>query len=593
MKKKKIWAKLTAAISVAAMLISPVTVSADMSHIQTYQELKNHPGGLAYISPAANFGWPKKATTVDVLPELRNDDHITWKIPSQITINYNFDLDKFQFGYMNMGLDIQGKWNSGGGSYSTVVVEKGGVLSVGDKNRHTNEVSYFDNLTVKSGGTLNVNNLTYIRPDDVLNLEKGAVVNSLGSDGRGFGGALYLNGGTLNSKGATIKGSLDLIGSTEYNIKNTINGDLTVDTLFVSNPPTLKANTKIHVKDYLDLLSDNALVIDRNTVIDYQRDWGSLFRGSIHIKSGGELDLRNCGMDEDFQITIDKGGILKANRLSFDNSSCKVKGNGKIYINEPNSNDASFYSSAIASTITVEHAAGECLSDKNNKTIKNNFIWSTCVVCGKEMLLGSAPVTPKPSNPKVGTTFKVNGSTYKLTQVGKTRTAALTKAAKRATVSIPSKVTYKGKSYTVTSIGAKAFYNNKTIVTAAVPSTVKTVGTQAFSGCTKLKKVTGFANVTSIGKQAFYKCSALTQVGSKSGTITLSKVQKIYNSAFQNCKKVTRLTITSKSLKSVGSKAISGINKKTVIKVPSSKLSTYKKLFKTSTGYVKSMKITK
>lgn len=591
MKKKKIWAKLTAAISVAAMLISPVTVSADMSHIQTYQELKNHPGGLAYISPTANFGWPKTATTVNVLPELRNDDHITWKIPSQITINYNYNPNKSQFQHMEMGLDIQGKWNSGGGSYSTVVVEKGGALTI-DKNDAPGQSVTFDNLTVKNGGTLNVNTLTYFQPDDVLNLEKGAVVNSLGPYENGNGWALYLDGGTLNSNGATINGCLDLNGNPEY-IKNTINGDLTVDTLSVRNSPTLTPNTKIHVKDFLSLSSDITLVIDRNTVIDYQRDWGSLFTGSIHIKSGGELDLRNCGMDEDFQITIDKGGILKANRLSFDNSSCKVKGNGKIYINEPNYNDASFYSSAIASTITVEHAAGECLSDKNNKTIKNNFIWSTCVVCGKEMLLGSAPVTPKPSNPKVVTTFKVNGSTYKLTQVGKTRTAVLTKAAKRATVLVPSKVTYKGKSYTVTSIGSKAFYNNKTIVTAAVPSTVKTVGTQAFSGCTKLKKVTGFTNVTSIGKQAFYNCSALTQIGSKSGAITLSKVQKIYNSAFQNCKKVTRFTITSKSLKSVGSKAISGINKKTVIKVPSSKLSTYKKLFKSSTGYVKSMKITK
>ena len=590
MKKKKIWAKLTAAISVAAMLISPVTVSADMSHIQTYQELKNHPGGLAYISPAADFGWPEEATTVDVLPELRNDDHITWKIPSQITINYNYNPNKSQFGYMDMGLDIQGKWNSGGGSYSTVVVEKGGALTI-DKNDAPGQSVTFDNLTVKNGGTLNVNTLTYFQPDDVLNLEKGAVVNSFGPYESRNGWALYLDGGTLNSNGATINGCLDLIGNPEY-IKNTINGDLTVDTLSVSNPPTLTPNTKIHVKDFLDLGSDT-LVIDRNTVVDYQRDWGSLFRGSIHIKSGGELDLRNCSMDEDFQITIDKGGILKADRLYFDNSSCKVKGNGKIYINEPNSNHASLYSSAIASTITIEHAAGKCLPDRNNKTIKNNFIWSTCVVCGKEMLLGSAPVTPKPSNPKVGTTFKVNGSTYKLTQVGKTRTAALTKAAKRATVSIPSKVTYKGKSYTVTSIGVKVFYNNKTIVTATVPSTVKAVGTQAFSGCTKLKKVTGFTNVTSIGKQAFYNCSALTQIGSKSGTITLSKVQKIYNSAFQNCKKVTRFTITSKSLKSVGSKAISGINKKTVIKVPSSKLSTYKKLFKSSTGYVKSMKITK
>ena len=579
-KKKKIWAKLTAAISVAAMLISPVTVSADMSHIQTYQELKNHPGGLAYFSPAANLGWPKTATTVNVLPELRNDDHITWKIPSQITINYNYNPNKLQFRHIEMSLDIQGKWNSGGGSYSTVVVEKGGALTI-DKNDAPGQSVTFDNLTVKNGGTLNVNTLTYFQPDDVLNLEKGAVVN----------GNLYLDDGTLNSKGATINGCLDVSGNPEYD-KNTINGDLTVDSLYVINPLTLNSNTKVHVKNSLDFSSDITLVIDRNTVIDYQRDWGSLFRGSIHIKSGGELDLRNCSMDEDFQITIDKGGILKADRLYFDNSSCKVKGNGKIYINQLNYNDAEFYSSAIASTITLEHS-GECLEAKNNKTIKNNFIWSTCIACGKEMLLGSAPATPKPANPKVGTTFKVNGSTYKLTQVGKTRTAALTKAAKRATVSIPSKVTYKGKSYTVTSIGVKVFYNNKTIVTATVPSTVKTVGTQAFSGCTKLKKITGFTNVTSIGKQAFYNCSALTQIGSKSGTITLSKVQKIYNSAFQNCKKVTRFTITSKSLKSVGSKAISGINKKTVIRVPSSKLSTYKKLFKSSTGYVKSMKITK
>lgn len=576
-----------AAVSVAAVLISPVTVSADMSYIQTYQDLKNHSGGQAYISPAANFEWPEEATTVNVLPELRNDNNITWKIPSQITINYNFDPKKSQFEHMNFGLDIQGKWNSGGGSYSTVVVEKGGVLSVGDKNRHTNEESYFDNLTIRSGGTLNVNNLTYICSDDVLNLEKDAVVNSLGSDGRGYGGALYLNGGTLNSSDGVIKGSLQL-----YDINSIINGELTVDNLFMNDHQTLKPKTKIHIKDFLDFNSDSTLVIGNGAVIDYQRDWGSLFRGKIHIKSGGELDLQNCSLEEDFQITIDKGGILKADRLYFDNSNRKVTGNGTVYINNLNYNDAAFYSSAIASTITLEHS-GDCLSDKNNKTIKNNFIWSTCVVCGKKMLLGSAPATPKPSNPKVGTTFKVNGSTYKLTQVGKTRTAALYKASKRVAVSIPSKVTYKGKSYTVTSIGAKAFYNNKTIVTAAVPSTVKTVGTQAFSGCTKLKKVTGFTNVVSIGKQAFFKCSALTQIGSKSGTITLNKVQKIYNSAFQNCKKITKLTIPSKSLKSVGNKAISGINKKTVIRVPSSKLSTYKKLFRSSTGYVKSMKITK
>ena len=62
---------------------------------------------------------------------------------------------------------------------------------------------------------------------------------------------------------------------------------------------------------------------------------------------------------------------------------------------------------------------------------------------------------------------------------------------------------------------------------------------------------------------------------------------------FQNCSKISRITISSKSLKTVESKAITGINKKAVIRVPASKLTAYKKIFKTSTGYVKTMKITK
>ncbi|MDD4369758.1 MAG: leucine-rich repeat protein, partial [Anaerostipes sp.] len=78
----------------------------------------------------------------------------------------------------------------------------------------------------------------------------------------------------------------------------------------------------------------------------------------------------------------------------------------------------------------------------------------------------------------------------------------------------------------------------------------------------KLKKVTIGNNVTSIGKSAFY-----------------------------NCKKLSKLTIKSTKLKSVGSKAIKNIKKNAKIDVPGKKVSKYKKLFKSRTGYKKTMKI--
>ena len=93
---------------------------------------------------------------------------------------------------------------------------------------------------------------------------------------------------------------------------------------------------------------------------------------------------------------------------------------------------------------------------------------------------------------------------------------------------------------------------------------VTSVSSNSFSGYKNLQTVVVGKNVTSIGKKAF-----------------------------NNCKKVTKLTINSSKLKSVGDKAISGINKKAKIKVPKSSLKSYKKLFKSKSGYKKTMKISK
>ena len=111
----------------------------------------------------------------------------------------------------------------------------------------------------------------------------------------------------------------------------------------------------------------------------------------------------------------------------------------------------------------------------------------------------------------------------------------------KTSITIPATVVIDGYTYKVTEIDSKAFKNNK-----------------------KLKSVTIGKNVKKIGKEAFY-----------------------------NCKNLKKITIKSSVLKSIGKNAIKNINKKATIKVPKKKLNVYKKLFKSKTGYKKTMKIKK
>lgn len=93
--------------------------------------------------------------------------------------------------------------------------------------------------------------------------------------------------------------------------------------------------------------------------------------------------------------------------------------------------------------------------------------------------------------------------------------------------------------------------------------------------------------ITSIGPGAFYRYKYLNK-------ITIGKnVTKIDTKAFYECKSVKKLVFQSSKLKSVGIKAIYGINKKAKIKVPKKVLKKYKKYFRKKTGYKSSMRITK
>lgn len=93
--------------------------------------------------------------------------------------------------------------------------------------------------------------------------------------------------------------------------------------------------------------------------------------------------------------------------------------------------------------------------------------------------------------------------------------------------------------------------------------------------------------ITSVGKNAFkgYK---------KLGSVTLGKnVAKIEAGAFEKCGKLKKIKIGSPALKSVGKNAIKGIDKQAVIQCPGKQLAKYKKFFKASTGFKKTMKVKK
>ena len=205
----------------------------------------------------------------------------------------------------------------------------------------------------------------------------------------------------------------------------------------------------------------------------------------------------------------------------------------------------------------------------------------------------SDPTTPEVTVPKKGTllTDSKTKMVYKVTKSGTTGGTiqfVKTRNTKTKTVAIPDKVTIDGITYKVTSIAANALKNNKTVTTVTIGKDVTSIGSGAFSGCSKLKKVTIGKSVTTIGSKAFYKCTSLT------GITIPSKVTKIGDYVFKGCTKLKTINLNTTLLttKTVSGKAFSGVSTSAVVKVPKSKLESYKKLF-VKKGLSKKVKVKK
>ncbi len=229
------------------------------------------------------------------------------------------------------------------------------------------------------------------------------------------------------------------------------------------------------------------------------------------------------------------------------------------------------------------------------KTGEKTFTCAICKITERRVL--PKKQAPVPKAPKKGSKLKDTSSkaeykvlSAKISKGKVTGTVSYVKPQNKSakTVTIPAKITVNGGVYTVTAVADKAFYNNKKITKVIIGNNVTKIGAKAFYNCKKLKTATIGKKVETIGNSAFGKCTALTKI------MVPAKVKKIGRQSFYGCKKLKTITVKTAKLtkSSVGSNAFKGISAKATIKVPKSKLKSYKSIMR-ARGASRKVKIKK
>ena len=104
-------------------------------------------------------------------------------------------------------------------------------------------------------------------------------------------------------------------------------------------------------------------------------------------------------------------------------------------------------------------------------------------------------------------------------------------------VSIPDAVEYNGKTYRVTSIGEKAFYECD-VTKVNIPESVTYIGADAFGDCGRLISVNIPESVTYIGEKAFRNCSSLTSITIPENVVYIGEL------AFRKCSGLTSIKVS-------------------------------------------------
>ena len=96
-------------------------------------------------------------------------------------------------------------------------------------------------------------------------------------------------------------------------------------------------------------------------------------------------------------------------------------------------------------------------------------------------------------------------------------------------ISIPEKVCTRGKEYTITSIGNKAFSYCRKLTDVKIPTNVTEIEYSAFSGCSSLTNIDLPPNITCINAFTFSYCTNLKSI------VIPASVTNIGYEAFEGC----------------------------------------------------------
>ena len=156
---------------------------------------------------------------------------------------------------------------------------------------------------------------------------------------------------------------------------------------------------------------------------------------------------------------------------------------------------------------------------------------------------------------------EINGLWYNLVTKAKQAEVIQWKGTKYSgNIKIPATVEYGGATYSVTSIGERAFTDCYGLTSVTIPNSVTSIGDAAFNWCTGLTSVTIPNSVTSIGDDAFYNCNSLTSIAIPGSVVSIG------DCAFSGCTSLISVTIPS-SVTSIDSEAFEYCTGLTSIKV--------------------------
>ena len=154
-------------------------------------------------------------------------------------------------------------------------------------------------------------------------------------------------------------------------------------------------------------------------------------------------------------------------------------------------------------------------------------------------------------------------------------------------ITIPSSVSYNGKTYIVYGIGINTFYKNSTITKVNLPNTIKKINRYAFYYCTALTKITIPNGVTFIDEYAFANCTKASELDLSNSIDTIGShafkgctslhmlaipegVEKILYAAFENCTNLSAVFFYGETVVRIESSVFNGCTSLTTINFPSS-----------------------